>query len=189
MGFGTGSFAKAVLTADSVTSLTIVELDPWQYRAAPWFDTAAALEDPRVEAITDDALHYIAHTEQTFDLVIIDSWGPEASQPIYTAEFHQRVRERLSARGFLWAKFSALTPESVVPVRDAVRCTYPYAVAVGSPREPAALIGSMIPPRQIAGMPRQVGLSADRSDCDPLSLSHPRRLRTRVQPDKRRDAP
>lgn len=67
----------------------------------------------------DDALHYLARTEERFDAVIVDGWGPESSPSLYTRTFHEWVLTVLAPEGVLWAKLSPLQPESLAAIEAA----------------------------------------------------------------------
>jgi spermidine synthase len=173
VGFGTGGLTKGLLETLQPDHLTIVEIDGAQFRAAKWFQTDTVLSDPRVTVVVDDALHYLATTTRTFDLIIIDGWGPSATPALYTADFHQRALARLTATGKTWAKLGPITEASRKPLQDAFRCVYPYAwtnpddsFLVGSP-SPVRVEGSPAPP---AG-----------PDCDPLTNLRPRHIRAKSE--------
>lgn len=176
VGFGTGLLAEGILRAPRLAALTIVEIDGSQFRAGRWFNTESVLQDPRVTTVVDDATHYIAGTPERFDLVVVDAWGPEVSQAIYSTEFHLRALEHLTENGRLWAKFPALDAESRVPVLDAVRCTYPAAGVEGREGELQGLVGARS--RSALGLATSVAPTAAEAPCDPLSYLHPRRLRS-----------
>ena len=181
VGLGTGVWPTSLLTGDAVERMVIVEIDPWQFRAAPWFGAEDELADARVEAVVDDALHYIDGTAERFDLVLVDAWGPEASPGIYSAEFHARALAHLSEEGLVYAKLSQLTADSLPPVQDAVRCTYPFAYAVRGRGQgaPFALLGGRQP---LLRDPSLTRLPPADEGCDPLTHWWPRRLRVRLPP-------
>lgn len=174
VGFGTGLFAQGLLEGSQARQLVIVEIDSTQFNTAPWFGVDDLLTDPRVVPVVDDALHYLAVTDQTFDLIAVDAWGPEASSAVYTQEFHERALARSRPNGGLWAKLNALDKDSLTAVVDAVRCTWPYAALLGNPAQPEAVLGSKLPFTASGGiLPLPPG-----EPCEPLRHLHPRRMRT-----------
>jgi len=177
VGFGTGLFAQGVLEGSQARQLVIVEIDSTQYNSAAWFGVESLLTDPRVVPVVDDALHYLAVTDQTFDLIAVDAWGPEASSAVYTKEFHERALARSRPNGGLWAKLNALDEGSLRAVVDAVRCTWPYTALLGPPEQPEAVLGSRLPFQAMEGL--RLVISAE--PCQPLRHLYPRRMRTPTQ--------
>ncbi len=178
VGFGTGLFAAGLVQNPKVQSLTIVEIDGAQFNAADYFETRWVMEDPHVEIVVDDALHYLAQTDRMFDIILVDSWGPEASPAIYSKEFHERALKRLRPGGVTWAKYPSkmLTTASLPPLNDAVSCTYPSAILTGGPPNFSGIMGASDTSPPLAGV--SIG-HEDNKDCDPLSILHPRRIRAR----------
>jgi spermidine synthase len=169
IGFGTGGMAEALLLMPGVERLVIVELDGSQVQAAPWFGTEGLLLDPRVSFVADDALHYLAVSEERFDVLVIDGWGPRLTPTLYTAEFHERALERLTDNGVVAAKMMNLEGASMRKVVDGFRCTYPHSYQA---KRPTMLLGSKRPLVGFASV-------AQADACDPLRHLYPFRLRER----------
>lgn len=173
IGFGTGLFAKGLLTGEHIQKLTIAEIDGAQFSAAQHFGASDVLEDPRVEFVVNDALHFLSTTDREFDLIVVDAWGPDASPSLYSADFHRLAQTRLTSSGLVWSKVNALQADSLEPVLDAVRCTWDYAYDVELGEGNSALVGSK---KEVGRHSRSRLLAADQS-CDPLEILYPRRLR------------
>ena len=171
------ALSRGMLRSTSLEQLTIVEIDGDQYGAAALFGQEAVLDDPRVEARVDDALHYLSTTSRHFDVIAVDAWGPEISPGPFTEEFHTLALTHLTEDGLVWTKLSALTPDSLRGPLDAVRCTFPWATL----REglPTALVGSRIP---LAG---EVALPGD-EPCAPLRFLYPRHFTLDGEGDRQR---
>jgi spermidine synthase len=174
VGFGTGLFAKGLLALPRLEELVIVEIDGAQFEAAEHFEVGDLLTDPRVKLVVDDAVHYLSTSDQSFDLVMIDAWGPDASPAVYTADFNTLVSEHLSKDGVLWSKVNPLVPEAMSAVKDSFRCVFPYAYLFDNGKDTSALMG--VPREYLKYHPFR--LTPADSACDPLTHEHPRRLRT-----------
>lgn len=174
VGFGTGLFAKGFLDLPRLKQLVIVEIDGAQFASAAHFDVEEILTDPRVKLVVDDAVHYLSTSEQAFDLVIIDAWGPDASPAVYTANFNELVLKHLTKEGMLWSKVNPLVPDAMSAVKDSFRCVFPYAYLFDNGKNTSALMGVS---RERMKYQRFRLTPAD-SACDPLTHENPRRLRT-----------
>lgn len=105
LGGGDGMAAREVLKHPG-TEITLVDLDPEMValaRTDPRLvaGNQGALASPRVRTIAADAMQYLATTDATWDLIIIDL--PDPSTPelakLYSLEMYQLVRRRLARTG------------------------------------------------------------------------------------------
>ncbi|MDP7478184.1 MAG: hypothetical protein QGI10_02850, partial [Vicinamibacterales bacterium] len=61
----------------------------------------AVLSDPRTEVIYDDARHFLATTDEQFDVITSDPIHPwvRGAASLYSVEYHELVKERLRPGG------------------------------------------------------------------------------------------
>jgi spermidine synthase len=104
VGGGDGGTVREVLRHPSVTSCTLVEIDAAVVDACRRFlpQTAAGLDDPRVELRIEDGVSYVARTRERYDLVLVDSSDPVGpAKPLFGAGFYENVRRILSDDGIV----------------------------------------------------------------------------------------
>ncbi|MFC2010362.1 polyamine aminopropyltransferase [Chloroflexota bacterium] len=106
-GGGEGATLREVLSHKTVKRAVMVDLDEEVItlckRYLPEY-SQGAFEDERAELLHTDAREYLADCGQTFDIVIIDLTEPIEEGPayrLYTREFYQLVRERLTSNGII----------------------------------------------------------------------------------------
>ena len=102
IGGGDGGTVREVLRHSGVRYCRLVEIDETVVEAckAHMPQTAAALDDPRVEIAIEDGVDYVSRTKDRFDLVIVDSCDPEGpSEPLFGSEFYTNVRRILLPDG------------------------------------------------------------------------------------------
>jgi spermidine synthase len=71
-----------------------------EYFAAENYDV---LNDPRVEVIYDDGRHFMATTEEKFDIITTDPLDPwmAGSAALYSIEYYELAKQRLNEGGFI----------------------------------------------------------------------------------------
>ncbi len=103
--FGTGTTAGSFTTHPALRSLTLVDLNPDVFAMARYFEESnlRVLEDPRTVKVVDDGRHYLGKTDQKFDVISLEPPPPRAAGAVnlYSREFYQLARERLSQGGVL----------------------------------------------------------------------------------------
>ena len=143
-GGGEGATLREVLAHDTVKRVVMVDIDEEVIatckRLLP-HHSRGAFEDKRTELYHVDARDYLAKCGETFDIIIIDLTEPIEKGPaylLYTREFYQMARERLTANGIISVQagsaslaellcFSAVynTLRSVFPVVSPYRTDVP----------------------------------------------------------------
>ncbi len=106
-GGGEGATLREVLRHYSVESVVMVDLDEevvnlCREHLPTWHQ--GAFDDPRVELRHEDAHTYLESAQQPFDVMILDLVDPMEAGPayrLYTQEFYQMARDRLTADGAL----------------------------------------------------------------------------------------
>ena len=88
-----------------VESIEICEIEPAVIEAAEFFDVEnhSVISDPRTEIIIDDARHYMATTEEKFDIISSDSIHPwvRGSAILYSQEYYELCKARLKPGGIM----------------------------------------------------------------------------------------
>lgn len=112
IGFGAGVTAGTFTQYDSIERIVIVEIEPrvpllsGKYLAQENYDV---LNDPRTEIIFDDGRHYLATTNEKFDIITTDPIHPyvKGAASLYTSEFYDLVLDRLNPGGLAtqWIPF------------------------------------------------------------------------------------
>lgn len=144
-GGGEGATLREVLSHNTVKRAVMIDIDEEVIVTCKRFlpdHSQGAFEDERTELHHVDARDYLAKCGEKFDIIIIDLPDPIEEGPaylLYTQEFYQLVRERLTANGIISVQagsanlnellnFSSVnnTLKSVFPK------VYPYQVEVPS---------------------------------------------------------
>jgi len=106
-GGGEGATAREVLSHNTVKRVVMIDIDEEVIATCKIFlpdYNRGAFEDKRLELRHTDAREYLANSDETFDLIIIDLPDPIEEGPaylLYTQEFYRIVRERLSTDGII----------------------------------------------------------------------------------------
>ena len=105
VGGGDCGIAEEVLKHKSVRRLTQVEIDPsvveFSKEHFPEF-TKPVLGSKRFELVIDDGMHYVAKTDNRFDVIIVDSTDPQGpGKVLFSEKFYTACRRCLSRGGVL----------------------------------------------------------------------------------------
>jgi spermidine synthase len=103
LGGGDGLAVREVLRYPSVSSVTLVDLDPGMTELSAKFPPLAALNngafsDPRVHVVNRDAMIWLEEETPPFDAAIIDFPDPNtfALGKLYTTRFYRMLKARLT---------------------------------------------------------------------------------------------
>ncbi|MBN1306896.1 MAG: polyamine aminopropyltransferase [Chitinispirillaceae bacterium] len=102
IGGGDGSCLKEILKHPAVEKITVVEIDQLvQETIRSYFPSfAEGFDDPRTELVIDDGYHFLKFNENTYDVILVDSYDPGGPvQSLETSDFHHMVSERLRKEG------------------------------------------------------------------------------------------
>jgi spermidine synthase len=120
VGFGAGVTSGSFVVHDEVERIVICEIEPLVTEAAAeWLgpQNYYVVEDPRTELIFDDARHFIATTDEKFDLITSDPIHPwvNGSAALYSAEYYELVKQRLNPGGIVaqWLPLYETSEEAV----------------------------------------------------------------------------
>ena len=106
-GGGEGATLREVLSHKSVERVVMVDLDEEIVKISRQFlpnHSKGAFEDSRIELVHTDAREYLEHTEEIFDVIILDLVDPlEAgvAYKLYTQEFYGIVKAKLGSSGVM----------------------------------------------------------------------------------------
>ena len=102
IGGGDGGTAREVLRHKAVEHCTMVEIDEMVVNACKEFipQTAACLNDERLTLVIDDAVKFVAETDQKFDVILVDSTDPIGpAAPLFGGEFYENLKNCLNSSG------------------------------------------------------------------------------------------
>jgi spermidine synthase len=106
---GAGITAGALTLYPSVERIVICEIEARVPEAAGKFfpeENYGVIQDPRTKVVIDDGRHFLASTDEKFDLITTDPIHPwvRGAAGLYTLEFFERCRAHLNPGGVvaLW---------------------------------------------------------------------------------------
>ena len=172
VGGGDGGILREVLK-HPVDEVRLVEIDPEVIALSRRFFpemAGGAFDDTRAKIVIDDAVSYIANCRDTFDIVISDSTDPIGpGTQLFSAEFYESCRERLSSSGVLAAQ-SGCAPYQTGQLDDIiVRLREAFGAATAFVAPVPSYPGGMLPLVLAARSPASLRLA-------------PATLRQRFQP-------
>jgi len=106
-GGGEGATLREVLSHNTVKRAVMVDIDEQVVAICQKFlpnHSRGSFEDKRTELLHVDARDYLAKSGELFDIIIIDLPDPIEEGPaylLYTQEFYQLVRKRLTTNGII----------------------------------------------------------------------------------------
>ena len=106
-GGGEGATLREVLSHNTVKRAVMVDIDEQVVALCQKFlpdYNRGSFEDKRTELLHVDARDYLTKNEELFDIIIIDLPDPIEEGPaylLYTQEFYQMVRDRLTENGLI----------------------------------------------------------------------------------------
>ncbi|HMB11868.1 polyamine aminopropyltransferase [Saliniramus sp.] len=105
IGGGDGGMAREVLRHKGVRHVTMVEIDAgvveFSRKYLPRLSNGA-FDDPRLELVINDGAVFMRETDQTFDVIIVDSTDPIGpGEVLFTDHFYGHARRALNPGGIL----------------------------------------------------------------------------------------
>ncbi len=105
IGGGDGGMAREVLRHKGVRHVTMVEIDAGVVEFSRQYLpdlSRGAFEDPRLELVINDGAVFMRETDQTFDVIIVDSTDPIGpGEVLFTDHFYGHARRALNPGGIL----------------------------------------------------------------------------------------
>ncbi|WP_197169455.1 fused MFS/spermidine synthase [Novipirellula galeiformis] len=132
LGLGTGMTAAGAVPHRELRSIDIVELIPEVVDAVRMLaeENRNIVDEPRTTMIVDDARHFLATTEQTYDVIVSDLFVPWESETgyLYTVEQFALARTRLRESGLLcqWLPLYQLGTDEFRMIADSLRSVFPH---------------------------------------------------------------
>ena len=134
VGFGAGVTAGSFVRYPGIERIVICEIEPRVTETAGLYfanENYDVLNDPRVEVIYDDARHFIATTEETFDIITSDPIHPwvKGSAALYSTEYFELIRSHLNSGGLVtqWVPLYQSSEEAVKSEIATFVETFPHA--------------------------------------------------------------
>ena len=176
--FGAG-IASGAVTCHPIAELDVVELEPAVVEASGTYreENYRVVDDPRIRVHIEDGRNYLATTNKLYDVIISDATNPASSDSwlLYTLEFYNLCREKLSGRGIMaqWLPLHSGSPDSYCTIVKTFQQVFPhtsiwfikdYTMLVGLP-EP---LGISYP-----GLVKKLSAEPVRNDLAPYCLAEP----------------
>ncbi len=114
-GGGEGATLREALTHKTVKRAVMVDIDAEVVALCRKYlpdESRGAFEDRRTELRHTDARNYLARSREKFDIIVIDLPDPIEEGPaylLYTKEFYQLARDRLTANGIISVQAGSAT--------------------------------------------------------------------------------
>jgi spermidine synthase len=133
-GGGEGATLREVLSHKTVKRAVIVDIDAEVVALSRQFlpdYSRGAFEDSRTELHHVDARDYLAKSKKKFDVIIIDLPDPLEKGPaylLYTREFYQIVRDRLTDNGMIAVQAGSASLKELLnftAVNNTLRSVFP----------------------------------------------------------------
>ncbi len=177
VGGGEGATLREVLRHRSVKRAVMVDIDQEVVfacrRHLPDY-SAGAFEDPRTELRFEDARKYLERSKERFDAIVIDIPDPVEEGPaylLYTTEFYEIVRDRLTEHGVITLQAGAA----------AVHLLFNFTSVVATMRTVFPVVRPFLANVSAFGLPWGFALATKGPDPRALSAEEvDRRLRERV---------
>ena len=167
VGLGSASTLKSLATYPEVETLDCVEISASVRHAADLFPESSVFDDPRVNVVVDDAVHYLLRSSKKYDVIISDGKQHPffaGNAALLCREFLQLAADDLSEEGMFiqWNPLGTLHADLRIILRTACE-VFPYVEVYFYPRDAVMVVGSH---RPLAGRP---GLAADRYAALPVA--------------------
>lgn len=141
IGGGEGATAREILRYPSVERVVMVDIDRELVELCKSYMpewSQGAFEDPRFELVISDGRKFIEESSEMFDVVILDLTDPIPGTPsvfLYTKEFYELVKRRLSNNGVMVTQATSLrfSLETFAKIRNAVSTTFPIVKPYTAP--------------------------------------------------------
>lgn len=104
IGGGDGGTVRELTRYQHIEEIVMVEIDSMVVEASRQFlpFTSEKLNDPRVRLLIEDGINYVEHTQEVFDLIIVDSTDPFGpGEGLFSQDFYNDCYRILSQDGIM----------------------------------------------------------------------------------------
>lgn len=105
VGGGDGALAEEIFKHPAIEHITLVEIDPWVVGVSKRHlkdVNHGSFDDARLELVIADGKDYVAATDATFDLIVVDSTDPGGpGQPLFEETFYADCHRILRPGGVI----------------------------------------------------------------------------------------
>ena len=132
IGWGSGA-TVATAALYPLDRVECVEIEPAVFAAAPFFDSlsGAIRRDPRFRIVFRDGRNHLLRSRERWDVIVSEPSNPWISgvSNLFTQEFYQAARARLSPRGVFgqWFHYYNMEPADVKIELATFAAVFPYA--------------------------------------------------------------
>ncbi len=135
IGGGEGATAREVLRYPTVERVVMVDIDGELVELCrsympEW--NMGVFDDPRFELVISEGRSFIEESREVFDVAILDLTDPIPGTPsvfLYTKEFYELIKRKLSSNGVMVTQATSLrySFETFAKIRNAVAAAFPLA--------------------------------------------------------------
>lgn len=130
IGGGDGGTLREVMKHEEVEQATMVEIDRQVVEVSRRFfpRVGTAFGHPKALVIYDDAAHFVATTESTYDVILADTSDPIGpAEVLFQRSFYQSVYDRLGEDGIFVPQTESpwLNQESIKKIYQNLRAVFP----------------------------------------------------------------
>ena len=130
IGFGFGNTNHSFLQYD-IKRVDCVELLKEERETAKFFEPENhdILNHPKFAYITDDGRNYILATDRLYDIISINAIDPKFSPMLYTNDFYELCKKRLTTNGLVvaWLPIYGMTPMEVKALIKSFVDVFPHS--------------------------------------------------------------
>ena len=148
LGMGTGASSYAA-TRHRIDRLDVLEIVAAEIDALPFFReiNRDILSEPKVRIRIDDARNFLLATQEEYDVIESDTIHPEQNANVFSREYFELARERLSEDGVfsVWLPMYGMSEETFKILINTLSSAFPHVTvwyASTQPTRHALLVGS-----------------------------------------------
>ena len=148
LGMGTGASSYAA-TRHRIDRLDVLEIVAAEIDALPFFGelNRDLLSEPKLRIRIDDARNFLLATQEEYDVIESDTIHPEQNANVFSREYFELARERLSEDGVfsVWLPMYGMSEETFKILINTLYAAFPHVTvwyASTQPTRHALLVGS-----------------------------------------------
>jgi len=138
VGGGDGGTAREVLKHSTVDSVDMVEIDQEVIDVSKKYlpDVACKLDDPKLNLSVQDAVEFVKHKSELYDIVLVDSTDPIGpGEGLFNRSFYENVKRILKPEGILSVQSESpfLLSRQIPQIVNKLRAVFPLAKLYWAP--------------------------------------------------------